>query len=242
MKYLVNLSYDGSKFYGFQRQKDKYTVASEIEKILSQILNSTINVVGASRTDRGVHAYDQCIHFEIDEKIDENKLKHSINSMVDDSIYIKNIKEVSDDFNVRYSVKSKEYLYKINIGDYNPIEKEYVYQYNKHINVLLLKRASRKIQGKHNFKSFTSDNEKEDYVRTVDYIKIKKYKDYVYIYVRAKGFLRYMVRNIVGLLLEINEEKKNINDIDDIFKSEDRRKNAVTASPVGLYLNKISYK
>lgn len=239
MKYLVNLSYDGSKFYGFQKQKDKFTVANEIERVLSKIFNEEINITGSSRTDRGVHAYDQYAHFETNKMIEVNKLKHSINSLINEAIYIKNIIEVNNDFSARYNVKNKEYLYKINIGQYNPIEKNYVFQYNKSINIFLLKKASKKIEGTHNFKSFTSDTEKDNYERKVDYIKIKKYKNYIYIYIKAKGFLRYMIRNIIGLLIEINEGKKDIKDIDKIFESKDRKKNAITISPVGLYLNKI---
>jgi tRNA pseudouridine38-40 synthase len=241
MKYLINLSYDGSKFYGFQRQKDKCTVAFEIEKALSKIFNCNICITGASRTDRGVHAYNQYAHFESEKEMNIDKLKHSMNSLLNNSIYVKDIRKVSNEFNARYDVKSKEYLYKINIGEYLPMEKEYVLQYNKNINIALLRKSVKIISGTHNFKSFTSDNESTNYVRTIKYIKIKKYKNYVYIYISATGFLRYMVRNIVGLLLEINEGKKQINDINRIFESEDRKENGVTAPSVGLYLNKIYY-
>lgn len=240
MKYLLNLSYDGSVFYGFQSQKDKNTVCNELASALSKIFNEKIKVTGASRTDKGVHAYNQYAHFEAKE-MNLNKLKHSINSLINDSIYVKKITKVNDNFSARYDVKSKEYLYKINTGEYNPIEKDYVLQYNKKINKSLLKKACKLISGTHNFKSFTSDNTKENYVRTIDYIKIKKEKNYVYIYIKAKGFLRYMIRIIVGLLLEINEGKKKISDINNIFKSEDRRVNGLTISAVGLYLNKIRY-
>ncbi len=241
MKYLLNLCYDGSKFYGFQSQKDKDTVCNELEKALSKIFNKKVKVIGSSRTDKGVHAYNQYAHFE-EKEMNLNKLKHGINSLIDDSIYIKRILTVNNDFSARYNVKSKEYLYKINVGEYNPIEKDYVLQYNKEINIILLKKACKLIKGKHNFKSFTSDNTKESYIRTIDYIKIKKKKNYIYIYIKAKGFLRYMIRIIVGLLLEINEGKKKISDMNKIFKSEDRRVNASTISSVGLYLNKITFK
>lgn len=240
MKYLFNLSYDGSKFYGFQSQKDKNTVCNELEKALSKIFNKKVKVIGSSRTDKGVHAYNQYVHFE-EKEFDLKKLKYGINSLISDSIYVKKILKVNDNFSARYNVKSKEYFYKINIDEYNPIEKDYVLQYNKEINITLLKKACKLIKGKHNFKSFTSDNTKENYIRTIDYIKIKKDKNYIYIYIKAKGFLRYMIRIIIGLLLEINEDKKKISDINEIFKSEDRKVNAATISSVGLYLNKIIF-
>ncbi len=240
MKYLLNLSYDGSKFYGFQIQKDKNTVCNELERVLSIIFNRSIKVTGSSRTDRGVHAYNQYVHFE-EKETDLKKLKYGINSLINKSIYIKEIKKVNNDFNARYNVNYKEYVYKLNTGEYNPIEKDYIFQYNKKINMNLLSKACKLIKGTHNFKSFTSDNTKESYIRTINYIKIKKKDNLIFIYIKAKGFLRYMIRIIIGLLLEINEGKKCISDINKIFKSEDRRMNAITASPAGLYLNKIDF-
>ena len=241
MKYLVELTYDGSKFYGFQKQNNKVTVQGNIESALSKILNENIKTTGASRTDRGVHAYSQFISFETSKSLDKDKLLNSLNKLIDESIHIKNIKVVKDDFSPRYNVLMKEYVYKINVGEYNPIEKDYVYQYNKKINISLLKKAIKKIKGKHNFKSFTSDTEKENYERDIKNIIVIKNNNYVYIFIQAKSFLRYMIRNIVGFLLDINEGKKTIDDIDYIFKSEDRKVLGKCAPACGLYLNKIKY-
>ena len=241
MKYLIGLTYDGSKFYGFQKQNNKETVQGNIERTLSKILNENIKTIGASRTDRGVHAYTQFISFEINKEIDKDKLLNSLNKLINESIYIKSIEVVDDSFSPRYNVLMKEYVYKINVGEYNPIEKDYVYQYNKNINISLINKAIKKIKGKHNFKSFTSDTEKDNYEREIKSIKIIKNNNYVYIYVQAKSFLRYMIRNIVGLLLDINENKKTIEDIDNIFKSENRSSCGRCAPACGLYLNKIKY-
>ncbi len=241
MKYLVELTYDGSKFYGFQKQNNKETVQGNIESVLSKILNENIKTTGASRTDRGVHAYSQFISFETSKDIDRNKLLNSLNKLINESIYIKNITIVNDDFSPRYNVLMKEYVYKINVGEYNPIEKDYVYQYSKKINISLLKKAVKKLKGKHNFKSFTSDTEKDNYEREIKDIKVIKENNYVYIFIQAKSFLRYMIRNIVGLLLDINEGKKSINDINFIFKSEDRKVLGKCAPACRLYLNKIKY-
>jgi len=240
MKYMINLSYDGSKFYGYQIQNNKMTVEGEIEKVLSKIFNEKINTIASSRTDKKVHALNQYCHFETKKDINSNKLMHSVNSMINESIHIKKIKKVHDDFHSRYSVKSKEYIYKINMKDYNPIEKDYVYQYGKTIKKELLDEFTKLISGKHNFKSFTSDKNKENYERDikVDY-KIKN--NILYLRFESTGFLRYMIRNIVGLLLDINDNKKSINDIEKIFKSENRTALGLCASPVGLYLNKIEF-
>ncbi|MBQ7790121.1 MAG: tRNA pseudouridine(38-40) synthase TruA [Bacilli bacterium] len=240
MRYLINLSYDGSKFYGYQIQKNKDTVEGEIERVLSKILNTKINTIASSRTDRGVHSKNQYCHFDYDKKLDVNKLCHSINSLINKSIYVKKIVKVNDDFHARYSVYKKEYIYKINIGEYNPIEKDYVFQYNKSIDKKLLQEFCDIMSGKHNFRSFTSDKDRTDYERDVK-ISYKINNKILYLKFESSGFLRYMIRNIVGLLIEINDGKKSINDIDKIFKSLDRCSLGRGANSEGLYLNKIEF-
>lgn len=239
MRYLINLCYNGSKFYGYQVQKDKLTVEGEIEKCLSTIFNRNINTIASSRTDRYVHANNQYCYFDIDIEVDVNSLKRSINSMINDYIYIKDISE--SDIDTRRDVINKEYIYKINMGEYNPIEVEYVNQYNKSINEKMLKEFIDKVSGEHNFRSFTSDKDNNNYVRN---IMISYYKDgdILYLVFNSKGFLRYMIRNIVGLLLDINDGKKSISDIDMIFESKNRCSLLRCASGCGLYLNKIEFK
>ena len=213
MKYLVNLSYNGSKYYGYQIQKNKITVEGQIEKVLSKIFDSNINT---------------------------RNLTHSMNSMLDDYIYIKKITKVNDDFNIR-NVAKKEYIYKINMGEYNPIEVEYTLQYCKNIDRKLLDEFINKISGTHNFKSFTSDKDKTNYERTI-LVDYKISNKILYLRFESTGFLRYMIRNIVGLLIDINEGKKSITDIDKIFMYKNRTSLGVCASGCGLYLNKIEFK
>lgn len=241
MRYLVNMCYDGTDYYGFQIQRDKKTIQGELEKILSKILNENVSIVGCSRTDKGVHANDYYFHFETLKEIDLGKLTKSLNSLLDDSIYIKNIKEVDNEFHARYSVKDKEYLYVINTGEYCPTRRNIELEYNKCIDVKLLKEASKYLIGKHDFKSFTSDSEKDNYVRTINYIKFEEKNEILNIYLNADGFLKYMVRNIIGLFLELNDGKKNLTDIEGILESKDRTMLGVSAPSVGLYLNKVNY-
>ena len=240
MRYLINLSYNGNDFYGYQIQKNKLTIEGELERVLSKILNSSINTIGSSRTDKGVHANNQFCHFDYDKKIDLNKLKNSMNKLVHEGIYIKKITIVNNDFHARYDVKNKEYIYKINMGEYNPIERNYIFQYNKTIKKELLDNFINKMSGKHNFKSFTSDKDKENYERdlVLDY-KIRN--NILFLRFYSSGFLRYMIRNIVGLLLDINDGKKSIDDINKIFDSKNRSSCGKCASGVGLYLNKVEY-
>lgn len=241
MRYLCEISYDGYLFYGFQRQKDKRTVCSLVEEVLSKVLNENILITGASRTDRGVHANSFFFHFDSDKDLDTEKLKTSLNKLISNEIYFKNITTVNEDFHARYSVKSKEYVYVINMGEYNPTRRNYELEYNKKINVKLLKKASKYLVGEHDFKSFTSDSMGKNTVRKVNYIKFKKNKNLLIISIEANGFLKYMIRNIIGLFLEINENKKTPIMTKEILESKDRTKLGIKAPSSGLYLNKIKY-
>lgn len=240
MRYLINLEYDGSKFYGYQIQNNKVTVEGELEKVLSKIFNEKINTVASSRTDRGVHAINQFCHFNSNKTINLKKLKHSINSMINESIHIKKISKVNESFHSRYSVSKKEYIYKINMKEYFPIEKDYVLQYNEKISKELLDNFIKLISGTHNFRSFTSDKEKDNYVLDIS-VSYKIIKGILYLKIESKGFLRYMIRNIVGLLLDINDSKKTLEDINKAFLLMDRTSISRCAPPNGLYLNKIEF-
>lgn len=241
MKYLINLSYNGSKYYGYQIQKNKDTVEGELEKVLSKIFNRSINTIASSRTDKGVHALNQYCTFEVDEEVNTKKLFKSVNSLLSDNIYVKSIKKIDDSFNVRHDVKTKEYIYKINMGEYNPIESEYTLQYCKNIDKELLDIFINQFKGEHNYRSFTSDKDNGNYIRNV-IIDYKISKKVLYLRFESSGFLRYMIRNIVGLLLDINDSKKSICDIEDIFNKMDRTSLGRCASPVGLYLNRIDFE
>ena len=241
MRYLCEISYDGYLFYGFQRQKDKRTVCSLVEEVLKKVLNENILIVGASRTDRGVHANSFYFHFDCEKVLDTEKLKVSLNKLISNDIYFKNITIVNEDFHARYSVKSKEYVYVINMGEYNPTRRNYELEYNKKINIKLLKKASKYLVGEHDFKSFTSDSMGKNTIRRINYIKFKKNKELLIISIEANGFLKYMIRNIIGLFLEINENKKTPIMTKEILESKDRTKLGIKAPSSGLYLNKIKY-
>ncbi|MDD4607631.1 MAG: tRNA pseudouridine(38-40) synthase TruA [Bacilli bacterium] len=246
MKYFMTFSYDGSKYKGYQKQPRVKTIQGEIEKILKTINNNEkVSISASGRTDAGVHAFNQRAHFEMSIQITPEKLKHAMNSLLPKDIYVKNIEEVNDTFHARFNVKAKEYLYKINMGEYDPIEKDYVYQYGKKLDIVEIERALKYLEGTHDFKSFTkADEEKEDYVRTIvqtNLIRDVKNVNKITISFLGTGFLRYMVRNIVGTLIEIGEGKYRSEDIIKIIDAKDRRKAGVTANPEGLYLKDVFY-
>ena len=246
MRYLMTFSYDGSKYSGYQKQPKKKTIQSEIEKVLKKINSEQkVDIHASGRTDAGVHALNQKAHFDMDAKMSPDKLKYSINCLLPKDIYIKDIKEVNDDFHARFNVKAKEYVYKINMGEYNPIEKDYVYQYNKKLDAVEMERALKYLEGTHDFKSFTkADEEKDDFVRTIvqtTFIRDLKNVNSIQISFLGTGFLRYMVRNMVGTLIEIGEGKYKSEDIISILEAKDRRKAGITAPPEGLYLKDVFY-
>ena len=246
MRYLMTFSYDGTNYNGYQKQPKGKTIQNEIEKCLTKInSNRNVSIHATGRTDAGVHALNQKAHFEVDEKIDIEKVKNTLNKLLPDDIYVKRIEEVSDDFHARFSVKAKEYIYIINMGEYNPIKKNYIYQYNKKLDIIEMQRALKYLEGEHNFKSFTkSTDEIKDYNRNIIQTSITRdinNLNEITISLVGNGFLRYMVRNIVGLLIEIGEGKRKSEDVYQILKEEDRTSAGVTAPPNGLYLKDIYY-
>ena len=245
MRYHIVFSYDGSKFFGYQKQPRKRTIQSELEKALKQINNRKKVLISSSgRTDAGVHAINQNAHFDLSIKISSNSLKRALNSLLPDDIYVKKVYNVSEDFHARFDVKRKEYIYKINVGEYNPIEKDYIYQYNKPLNVKYMKKAIKYIKGEHNFKSFVKGvREDNNYVRKIFKSKVyySKKSGIIIISLVGNGFMRYMVRNIVGTLMDIGSSKHQYNYIKSLLESGDRKKAGKCAPACGLYLKDVYY-
>lgn len=246
MRYLITFSYDGTLFSGYQKQPKERTVQSELEKALKEINGGKkVDVHASGRTDAGVHALNQKAHFDLETKITTEKLVKGLNSLLPKDIYIKNAIEVQEDFHARFSAIGKEYIYIINMGEYNPIERNYVYQYNKKLDVVEMERAMKYLEGEHNFKSFTkTDEEKDDFVRTISQTKLtrdSKDLNKITLSFVGTGFLRYMVRNMVGTLISVGEGKIKSEEIIDILKKEDRKSAGKTASGEGLYLKNVFY-
>lgn len=246
MRYLITISYDGTLFSGYQKQPKERTVQSELEKALKEINGGKkVDVHASGRTDAGVHALNQKVHFDLETKITTDKLVKGLNSLLPKDIYVKNATEVKEDFHARFSAIGKEYIYILNMGEYNPIERNYVYQYNKKLDVVEMERAMKYLEGEHNFKSFTkTDEEKDDYVRTISQTNlIRNGKDLnkITLVFVGTGFLRYMVRNMVGTLINVGEGKIKSEEVIEILKKENRKAAGKTANPEGLYLKNVFY-
>lgn len=239
MRYLISVSYDGSKFYGFQRLNKKKTVQSELEKALTKINKTIVVVKGAGRTDRGVHAIDQKVHFDLNVNIPPERLINAINSLVEPYIKVNDAKIVDKDFHARFSVKLKTYTYVINLGEFDPIKHDYLYNYNRDLNIKKMENASKVLLGAHSYEAFTS-GKRESYNSIITAIKFKKHKDILTITFVGKSFYRYMVRNLVGALMLVGEDKINKQDLEDILNLK-KVGNYITVPASGLYLEKIEY-
>ena len=248
----MTFAYDGSKYNGYQKQPNAKTIQGEIETALTQINNGKkVSLVASGRTDAGVHAYNQRAHFELETKITSEKLKQGINSLIPDDIYVKKVFEVDENFHARFDVKAKEYIYKINMGIYNPIEKDYVYQYNKKLDISEMERALKYLEGTHDFRAFTSNKRsKKSTVRTIDRIMIervgsslftKENHDEIRFTYSGNGFLCHMVRILTGTLLEVGQGERMPDSIPEILASKERENAGALVPGKGLVLEEVYY-
>ncbi|HKL73239.1 MAG TPA: tRNA pseudouridine(38-40) synthase TruA [Candidatus Onthovivens sp.] len=239
--YKVILSYDGSNFYGYAKQVNKRTIEEEIEKVLEIILSEKTRVFASGRTDKGVHANNQVINFLTIKSLDIDKFLISSNKLLPPDIHFKSVKKVSTNFNARFSAKEKEYYYQINLKEYNPLQRNNEVFIPK-LNVTKMKEGATYFIGEKDFKNFTSKKEDEgNFIRTIYDIKFKENKDHLIIYFRGNGFMKYEIRKIVGLLIEVGKEKINVNEISTLFETTTREIIVYQAKPNGLYLNKVKY-
>lgn len=243
MRYLIKFSYDGTNFCGYQKQPGKRCVESELERALYDINNhKNTKIVGAGRTDRGVHARCQCAHFDLDIDITLYKLKCALNSLLPDDIHVFSTEVVDKDFHARFMVKKKTYKYIINCGEYNPMERNYVYQYCKKLDVDKMKKEIKSFIGVHDFKPFVSEEAlKEDYTREIYEAYIEEDNDKVTFTFVGTGFMKYQVRNMVGTLFKVGKGKLEYGIVDKIFKDNTLSKYITTIKREGLYLDNIEY-
>lgn len=240
---LITIKYDGSAYHGWQVQKNALTVQEVFQNAVEKVFPSRLDVKGCSRTDTGVHANMYCVSIKTDMDIAPYGIIMALNSNLPKDIAVVDCREVDDDFHPRYSCKSKEYIYKIYNGRIrNPFDADYALHYNRPIDAEYLNREAQAFVGKYDYSGFCSANsDVEDTVRDVKSFSVWREGNYVYFKVEADGFLYNMVRIMVGTLLFVNEGKIKEGELKDVILSKDRKRAGKTASPNGLYLNKINY-
>lgn len=241
--FKVIVSYNGVNFNGYQKQSNLRSVQGEIEKVLSKIHHYEVKSFGAGRTDKGVHALGQVFNFESDLEMEAWKFEKAFNSLLPEDIYVKNVEEVDMSFHSRYSSKSKEYHYLVNLGEYNVLEKDYVLQLNKTVDVEKMREASKLFLGEHDFRNFCASEEEKvkDYIRIIESIEITKENNKVLFIFKGNGFLRYMVRMLVAILLEIGKGRKDVSFIEERLDSDKLNRSNYKVDSCGLYLVRVNY-
>lgn len=244
MRFLIKFSYDGTSYCGFQKQPNKNTIEEKLEDALTKInAGKKTNLTATGRTDKKVHALCQYAHCDIDVSITEKNLKRALNSNLPPDIHVIETKKVSSSFHARYNVKEKEYNYYLNTGEYNSIQRNYVFQYNHELDMKQMQKAIKYFLGTHDFRAFVTENkEKENCIRTISKVEITKKDDIIKFTFIGDGFLRYQVRNMVGLLIKVGENKISPEIVEKILLSKDRTKSGKTAPAEGLYLTQITFK
>ena len=244
MRYFLTLKYIGTHYHGWQVQDNAIAVQPVIQDALMEMFPHRPGLSGCSRTDSGVHANMYCCHFDSDLERDPYGVICSVNRNLPDDIAITDCKIVDDEFHARYSVKSKEYVYKIYNGTHrDPFYHNLAYYYRFPLNVEQMDAAAKHYIGTYDFSSFCAQNAKEgDKTRTVYAASVTRKGDLVEFRVSADGFLYNMVRIMVGTLLRVSQGKFAVEDIPHIIEAKNREHAGPTAPPEGLYLNQVFYE
>ena len=244
MRILAVVSYKGTNYAGWQKQPNALGVQEVIEKELSKFFNKEITIFGAGRTDAGVHAYGQTFHFDVDiDELDIDRLIYSMNKMLPDDIKIIDMEEVDESMHARYSAKGKFYSYTILLEGKDPFWYDKAYLYPGELDQELFKEALLKFVGKHNFKNFTSKEEdKDNFVREIFNIDVQLHEIMMHVILYGDGFMRYMIRYIIGYALDVACGRYTLEDIDELLDENSERQIVSSKAPAcGLSLVSVEY-
>ena len=234
----------GTNYVGWQRQDNGLSIQESIEKAIKQLTGENVEVIGAGRTDSGVHALNQVAHFDLKKSLSLDVIKDGLNQHLrSQPIAIIKADEVSDNFHARFSAKQRQYLYKI-INRRAPltIDQNLAWVLHKELNILKMKKAAVFFVGKHNLEAFRSVNcQSKTSIRTIDEVEVENIDNKIFVNVKAKSFLHSQVRIMVGTLVYVGEGKIEPKDIETIIKMANRKKAGPTAPAEGLYLANVIY-
>ena len=243
--YLIKIEYDGSDYVGWQSQKNGISIQGAIEKALYRLLQQKITIIGSGRTDKGVHAIEQCANFKINKRInDKNKFLNSINFFLRNKfIAVTDLESKKLSFHSRFSAKQRIYEYRIiNRQGALVLDQKRAWHVKKKLNIDLLKKGAKALEGLHDFSTFRAAScSAKSPVKKINSVKIKKANDKILIVFKSKSFLQNQVRSMVGCLEYLAVGKWSFDVFRKVFKSKKRKKCAPPAPPYGLYLKKIKY-
>jgi len=238
------IEYDGTKYQGWQVQPGGPTIQGMIEEKLSRLTGERIRLIGSGRTDSGVHALGQVAHFKTQSRMDIRTMQRALNSLVPSDILIRELEEVSEGFHARKHSKSKVYEYRIlNRNLRSVFHHGYVWHIPQKLNLTEMKKATLSLIGEHDFSAFrTVGSPTRTTVRRVFGAEWKRGRDGIIRFeIEANGFLKQMVRSIVGTLVEIGKGKMKAADLRTIMNSKDRKEAGPTAPARGLFLKEVKY-
>jgi tRNA pseudouridine38-40 synthase len=242
--FKIIVEYEGAAYCGWQRQNNGVSIQQKLEEAIELITGEKIKLIGSGRTDAGVHAMNQTASFRSNTLLAEEKLFKGINSVLPEDIVVKEVKEVSVDFHAQRDVLSKVYVYRICNQSLRPVlGRNYSWFIQFALDLEKMKQAVKYLLGTHDFSCFcATGTDVKDRVRTITDIRITSRKDgLIEIEVEARGFLKYMVRNIVGTLVEVARGKKSPEDMVEIINSRNRKIAGATAPACGLFLKEVRY-
>ena len=239
----LRLRYDGSRYHGWQVQKNAVTVAQTMEEALAKVCGERVKLTGCGRTDAGVHALRYCANFHSGCTVPVDRLPLAVNSRLPDDIAVVDAVEVPDDFNAIGSCVKKEYVYKIlNSRIPDPFLADRVCFYPQRLDISLMQAAARAFEGTHDFKAVRSEGtQTKSTVRTVYWCRAEKDGDLITVSICANGFLYNMCRAMVGTMVYASYGKLIPEEIPALLEKRDRRLTGPTMPPQGLYLNRVWY-
>lgn len=241
MKYLLTLSYDGSKYQGYGTQPHHNTVQDTLQLALMKLFDQEIKTTAASRTDRGVHALDQKVMISVNTSMQPIEIKKALNALLPNSIVINFVELVGDSFHPRYDVREKTYRYYITMNK-DPFSSPYKLYYPYKLDINAMNEAANHLVGRHDFSAFCASNtDVVDKTRCITSIQWLIDGEDLIFEISGNGFLYNMVRIIVGTLVEVGQGKIKPNDVKKILDARDRKLAKKTFPPNGLYLVKITY-
>lgn len=248
MRYKIILAYDGTNFAGFQMQPNQRTVEGVLKRIVNKIAKNPtpeISVYGSGRTDAGVHALGQVVHFDLSIEMSERSMLHALNSQSPLDMQVKKVEIVDETFHARFTTHGKKYQYRMALGQFvDPFKRNYTGHWKFPINIGLIQKAIKDLEGTHDFSSFVaSGSTVKDHVRTIYEAKVwedKKQNEFVFEFY-GNGFLYNMVRIMVAVLVEIGSKRRPADDIPRLFEVKDRNQARGTAPASGLYLKEVDY-
>lgn len=243
MRIALGIEYDGSKYYGWQRQNEVISVQEKLEDALSRVANHPVRVHCAGRTDSGVHGTGQVIHFDTDAVRKEVAWTLGVNANLPDDIAVRWAQEVDEEFHARFSAMARRYRYVIYNNNLRPaILNAGVSYYHGELDEKLMHEAAQSLVGEHDFTSFRAKHcQAHSPVKTMSHIKVVRHNAYIIIDVKANAFLHHMVRNIAGSLMEIGKGNKPVTWISELLAQKDRAVAAATSKAEGLYMIEVDY-